>query len=88
MRMGIIVVYNNVSGFGIIRDSNGEKIRFDILTNKCRFAKLNKVTFQIALLDKGLRAVDLLVIDDTYEKLLKNFSEVFSSNISYNPVNA
>jgi len=64
MRTGIVISYNPPVRFGLIKDCNGQKIRFFNDDQNWVFRRFDVVRFSVAYLDAGLRAVNVTAVID------------------------
>ncbi|WP_316806624.1 hypothetical protein [Pedobacter agri] len=62
MRFGILKLYDHQLGTGVITDSNGQEIDFEVSKNLTSFSKLDLISFKICfhknrLLVKNMRLI-------------------------------
>ncbi|WP_083837973.1 hypothetical protein [Pedobacter agri] len=64
MRTGIVIAYNSKVKIGIIKDSNGQKIRFYLEGVAITFRRFDVVQFNISFIAGSLRAIDVIHVLD------------------------
>lgn len=70
MRYGVIISFNKEAKIGVIKDLNQQKIRFHIESPTVNFNRTDLVSYEIALVETGLTAVNITLV-------VAKFSEVF-----------
>lgn len=70
MRYGVIISFNKEAKIGVIKDLNQQKIRFHIESPTVNFNRTDLVSYEIALMETGLAAVNITLV-------VAKFSEVF-----------
>ncbi len=68
MRTGIVISYNKEEKQGLIKDNNGQNIKFYIEGNAETFEHLDVVKFNIAFISNSLRAVNVMHVLDRQGK--------------------
>lgn len=69
-RLGIILSYNSLSGYGIIKDKNGQKIRFHNEDNRIVYNRFEVVQFCIGMVNNRLVALEIIKIPDSEGKTM------------------
>lgn len=63
MIRGVIISFNELTGAGVIKDLNAQKIGFCILPPRVSLAIGDLVSYKIIMIDSGLIATDLVHIN-------------------------
>lgn len=63
MRTGIILSFNKLASVGVLKDVNGQTIKFYANEAELILARGENVSFDIAFRNRGLVAVNLKVFD-------------------------